>query len=318
MIKADKYFVDLLNDIEENGVWSKKPRTRWDDGTKAHYKSVYGKEYVYDISKGEFPISTLRNTAFRGCFEEISWIYQKQSNIIEDAHPCIHSWWVDFVTNTSFTLTKEGEKTSIYYPNIEADYNKQGIKYTKNLRSSIGATYGYIVKKYDLMNKLLSDLENNPESRRNMISLWDNQSQMEDKKALPPCVYLNKWIIRDVDDVKHLDLTLNQRSRDVLMTYSINPTEYVMFQMMIANHLTWATNTKHIAGLLRHKVDDEHIYDRNYWAMSELLEREPILTQPKIELVCEPKNFYEHTWEDFKISGVENIKPLSKKLQIAI
>lgn len=168
------------------------------------------------------------------------------------------------------------------------------------------------------MNKLLNDLENNPESRRNMINLWDNQCQKEDPKALPPCVYLNKWMIRENDNVRYLDLTLNQRSRDVLMTYSINPTEYVMLQMMIANHLTWKTGALHKPGFLRHKVDDEHVYDRNYWAVEELLERDSTGLQPTIRLTCPPKNFYEHTWEDFEITGLEGIKKLDKKLEIAI
>ena len=96
MNKADEYFLELLWDIEHNGKWSKQPRTKWSDGTPANYKSVYNKEYVFDISKGEFPITTLRTTPFRGCFEEMRWIYQLQSNIIEDAHPSIHSWWLDF------------------------------------------------------------------------------------------------------------------------------------------------------------------------------------------------------------------------------
>lgn len=318
MNKADEYFIELLKDIEENGVWSKNPRTRWNDGTPANYKSVYNKEYVFDISKGEFPITTLRSTPFRGCFEEIRWIYQLQSNIIEDAHTSIRPWWVDFVTEQSFTLQKEGEGCNIYYPNIEEDYINRGIKYTKHFRSSIGKTYGYIVKKYSLMDNLLKGLEKNPESRRNIINMWDNQCQMEDPNALPPCAYMTKWMVKERESIKYLDITLFQRSKDTVMVYSINPTEYVMLQMMVAGHLTWATGVLHQPGFLYYKVEDEHIYDRNYWALDEILSKKPTGLQPKIELICEPKNFYDYRWEDFKVSGTEGVKPLSKKLEIAI
>lgn len=53
-------------------------------------------------------------------------------------------------------------------------------------------------------------------------------------------------------------------------------------------------------------------------SVKEILKREPTGLQPKIELTCEPKDFYSHTIEDFKFTNLENIKPLLKKLEIAI
>lgn len=306
MNKADKYFQELLLDVERNGKWSKRPRTKWEDDTLANYKSVYNKEYVFDISKGEFPITTLRSTPFRGCFEEMRWIYQLQSNILEDAHPSIRPWWVDFSRKEYLQTSFLGEHWSDSKP-----------IFCEGERSTIGKTYGYIVGKYKLIDKLLHGLQINPESRRNIINLWDNQSQMEDEKALPPCAYMTKWMVRG-EEVKYIDLTLFQRSKDTVMVYSINPAEYVMLQMMVCGHLTWATGILHKPGLLYYKVDDEHVYDRNYWALGEILDKKPTGLQPKIELICEPKNFYDYRWEDFKITGLEGIEPLSKKLEIAI
>lgn len=325
MIKADIYFKQLLKDIEDNGIWSKNPRTKWRDGTPAQYKSVYNKIYSYDISKGEYPITTLRTTPFRGCFEEMRWIYQLQSNIIEDAHESIHPWWKDFVVDRSYkylNLSEEDIKNGVV--GCDESYISIAIENGKNPivgKQYIGATYGHIMKEYDLMNKLLHNLEHNPESRRNIINLWDNQSQIEDPKALPPCAYMTKWRIREdsvtSETVKYVDLSLYQRSRDTVMVYSINPTEYVFLQMMVANHLTYKTGTLHLAGTLTHYVEDEHVYDRNYWAVHEMLEKEPLSINPRIELVCEPKDFYDHRWEDFKVSGVGGIQKLSKRLEIA-
>lgn len=316
MNKADKYFRELLQDINENGVWSKEPRTRWTDGEKAHYKSVYHKSYTYDLSKGEFPITTMRKTALRGCFEEMRWIYQLQSNIIEDAHPCIWSWWKEF---SRLKIDVDVLNSTIKKLNDVAGFDFATRVYNEDdNHRSIGATYGYVVKKYDLMNKLLHNLEHNPESRRNIINLWDNQCQMEDLKALPPCAYMTKWVVREQGDFKYIDVTLYQRSRDIIMVYSINPLEYVMLQMMVCGHLTYKTGVLHKLGILTHHVEDEHVYDRNMWAVKELLERQPTGLQPKVELICEPKDFYNYRWEDFKFTGLEGIEPLSKKLEIAI
>lgn len=324
MNKADKYLQELLWDIEHNGVWSKNPRTRWGDGTPANYKSVYNKTYTYDISKGEFPITTLRTTPFRGCFEEMRWIYQLQSNIIEDAHKSIHNWWKDFVTEVQVEFYVNDNKNWTTERNLELIYKSLGLPLDKTkiltgkTRRSIGATYGEVVRRYDLMNKLLYNLEHNSESRRNIINLWDNQCQMEDPQALPPCAYMTKWVVRKQENFKYVDLTLFQRSRDTVMVYSINPIEYVILQMMVCGHLTYKTGVLHKPGILTHHVEDEHVYDRNYWALNELLEKESTGLQPKVELMCEPKNFYDYSWEDFKVTGTENIVPLSKKLEIAI
>ena len=94
---ADKYFIETLKDIKENGVWCKEPRTRWKDGEKSYYKSIHQKHYRYEIDKGEFPINTLRNTALKGAFYDVEAIYIKQTNILEEMHPSIHNWWKDFV-----------------------------------------------------------------------------------------------------------------------------------------------------------------------------------------------------------------------------
>jgi thymidylate synthase len=45
------------------------------------YKNYVSKIEEYDISKGEFPITTLRNTAIKTGIKEILWIYQKTNFI---------------------------------------------------------------------------------------------------------------------------------------------------------------------------------------------------------------------------------------------
>jgi len=315
--KADKYLKETITEILEEGQWDKEPRTKWADNTPAHSKFVTQKVYQYDISKGEFPINTLRTTALKGGFHDIEAIYIKQTNILEEMHSSIHSWWRDFVVETypeMKVLIEDGRVKDPYW-------------LTGNTLSLLGKTYGHTVKRYDLMNKLLKGLEENPFSRRHKMSLWQEQQVIDDPKSLEPCAGMTFWSVRefayninrvDCTIIRYIDLTLIQRSQDYLTTVSINPAQYTMLATMVANHLTFKTGIKQEVGKLLHIVQNCHIYDRHLDSAKEVLERQPTGLQPKIELICEHKDFYQHTIEDFKFSGLEGIEKLSNKLEIAI
>ena len=327
--KADKYLKETITEILEEGQWDKNPRTKWADGTPAHSKFVTQKVYQYNISKGEFPINTLRTTALKGGFHDIEAIYIKQTNILEEMHPSIHSWWRDFVV---FNRYRDIENPLNTYN--ESDLDWKDIKLMKK-ESLLGKTYGATVERYDLMNKLLKGLEDSPFGRRHKISLWQEQQVIDDPKSLEPCAGLTLWSVRDVkiskEELKkqppefnvnaftrYIDLTLIQRSQDYITTVSINPAQYVEFAIMVANHLTFKTGIRHEVGKLLHIVQNAHIYDRHLDAAKEILKRESTGLQPKIELICEPKLFRLHTIEDFKFSGLEGIEKLSNNLEIAI
>ena len=327
MNKADKYLKETITEILKDGQWDKNPRTVWSDGTPAHSKFVTQKVFQYDISKGEFPITTLRTTALKGAFHDIEAIYIKQTNILEEMHPSIHSWWKDFTR--PFNYSKDYNKCVEWFKNHslikEHITDKDKIVETEDI-NIIGATYGATVKFYDLMNKLLKGLEENPFGRRHKISLWQEQQVIDDPKALEPCAGLTLWSVREViynanrancNIKRYIDLTLSQRSQDYLTTSSINSSQYVMLAMMVANHLTFKTGIRHSVGKLLHIVQNCHIYDRHLESAKEILEREETGLQPKIELICEPKDFYSHTIEDFKFTNLEGILPLEEKLEIA-
>ena len=63
MTKADRYLKEDIQNILENGCMDIDPRPKYTDGTPAHTISVNHRTRTYDISKGEFPITTLRSQA---------------------------------------------------------------------------------------------------------------------------------------------------------------------------------------------------------------------------------------------------------------
>jgi len=301
MNKIDKYIKETLLEILEDGQWDREPRTKWSDKTIAHSKFITQKVFEYNISKGEYPLTTLRATALRGAWEDINTIYLKQTNIIEGMHPSIHSWWRDFSWRESFFAWGIGRESYV---------------------NTIGRTYGHTVKRYNLVDKLLKGLYENPFGRRHKMNLWQEQQVIDDPKALEPCAGLTLWSVREYDKFevhkRFIDLTLVQRSQDYCATSCINSIQYVMLGMVVCNHLTFKTGIKHELGKFMHVVQNVHIYDRHQKVVEEILDRRPTGKQPKVKLVCEPKDFYEHTFEDFEFEGLEGVQKLENKIEIAI
>lgn len=276
MNKADKYYIQNLSKIMSEGSWDENPRPKYSDGTPAHSRFITQVFEEYDISKGEFPITTLRNTAIKTGIKEILWIYQKQSSSLEVAREMGINWWEEW--------------------NIGDN--------------SIGQRYGATIKRYDLMNKLLDGLVNDPFGRRHIISMYQ-YVDLEETNGLFPCAYEILCSVRKVDKDKVLDMTLVQRSNDYLVAGYINKVQYLALQMMVAGHCGYKV------GKFCHLVQNLHIYDRHFDGVSELLNKEPLDTQPKL-ILKENKNFYDYTIDDFEITGIDGITKINSKLELAI
>ena len=84
------------------------------------------------------PILTTKKVAFRTAVREILWIYQKQSNDVKELQKQkVHIWdeW----------MMEDG---------------------------TIGTAYGWVIKQFHQVDKLLEQLKNNPQDRRMMVNLW--------------------------------------------------------------------------------------------------------------------------------------------------
>ena len=276
MIKADIYYINNLKRILETGSKDRNPRPKYKDGTPAHSLFITQVFEEYDISKGEFPITTLRNTAIKTGINEILWIYQDQDSTLESAHKRGIKWWDEWDI---------GDKT-------------------------IGQRYGATIKKYNLVNKLLDGLVNDPFSRRHIINMLQ-ESDLKQTTGLYPCAYETLWSVREVEDVLYLDLTLNQRSNDYIVSGYINKIQYVALQMMVANHVGYKV------GKFCHLVQNLHVYDRHIDAAKEILKRTPLNINPSIELKTN-SDFYNISLSEFSILNIDGIEKIKSIIEIAI
>jgi thymidylate synthase len=175
---------------------------------------------------------------------------------------------------------------------------------------TIGQRYGATIKRYDLMDNLLFGLKYDPFGRRHIINMYQ-YADLEETNGLFPCAFETLWSVRKVGEDKVLDMTLIQRSNDYIMAGYINKIQYTSLLMMVAGHCGYKV------GKFCHLVQNLHIYDRHFDAVSELLSKEPIDIQPKL-ILNGNKNFYDYTIDDFEIIGTEGITKLNSKLELAI
>ena len=202
MTKADILFKKLCTRIleEGNNTIGESVRPKYADGTPSHTYFVNQVFEEFDLEKGEFPILTLRQIAWKSAIKEIFWIYQDQSNDLDLlANKYNISWWDEWEVSSTRT---------------------------------IGTRYGATVKKYNLMNNLLEGLKNQPYGRRHIINLYQ-YADFEESAGLYPCAMETHWSVRN----GLLDMTLIQRSSDVPVANTINKLQYVALQMMVAKHV---------------------------------------------------------------------------------
>ena len=324
MTKGDLYTKEIFNKILEDGCKDKNPRPHYEDiyegavydpdtntiitqnnevieiqenqtvhqykgkvvlWTPAHTLSINnGVECSYDLSKGESPLITLRPIATKASIAEILWIYQKESNDLVEFDELLgrNTWDVDGKINNWW------EERALRDENGEYLLNEKG-------HPHIGSTYGEVVKKHKLVKKRIKEMKENPDGRRHIISLWQDDDY-DLPHGLKPCAFMTVWNVRHGKDGKdYLDMTLIQRSSDFATAGCINQVQYSVLLMLFARHLDLTP------GIFTWKPINIQIYDRLVEQVKEMLGRESVDCVPTIELNEEKKDFYDFTPEDIKI-----------------
>lgn len=291
MNKADNYIKEQIESILAYGYKDENPRPKYEDGSPAYTYSINGNFRSYDLSNDEFPITSLRPIAWKSAIKEILWIYQDQSNDLN-------------ILRDKYKVNYWNEWESEQIPN------------------TIGIRYGEIVRRHKLMDKLLDGLINDPFGRRHIIDLYQ-YTDMNESDGLNPCAFCTIWNVRDEVDGKYLDVSLIQRSGDLMAAScsGVNEVQYAALLMMVARHCNYK------AGVLYHYVANEQIYNRHFEQANEMLRRWRSVdlyehnygnySNPRLILNFTKHNFYDFTIDDFIMEDYEPIKP-QLKLELGI
>ena len=252
MFKANKIYKQNLEELLNSpyNTLDGKVRPHYkSDGKPAHTQYITDVTDVYDISKGEFPISTYRSIPWKSAIGELLWIYQLQSNDINVLEKEFNiKWWEPWDI---------GDGT-------------------------IGQRYGAIIKRYDLINETINELKNNKYSRRIIMNMWQLKDFSE-TTGLNPCVYSTTWNVRG----EYLDVFVLQRSSDYIISEGFNRLQYCALLMMIAQcvglkpgKMTYHVNNMHIY--------DRHIPIAKDILKNKPSDKQPILKiNPEVKNFCD-------------------------------
>jgi thymidylate synthase len=252
-----KQYLDLIRHVKDNGAYR-------GDRTGTGTYSVFGYQLRFDLADS-FPLVTTKKVALRLVIHELLWFLMGSTNIRYLLDNNVHIWdeWAD----------EEGDLGPVYGSQWRSWPSPEG---------------GSI----DQIEKVVSSISNNPDSRRHIVSAW-NVAEV-DTMALPPCHTLFQFYVAD----GRLSCQLYQRSADLFLGVPFNIASYALLTLMVAQ----------VCGLkpgeFVHTFGDAHLYANHLEQAAEQLQRTP-KTLPTMALNPAVTNIFGFGIDDFELSGYD-------------
>jgi len=273
-----RQYLDLVKHVLEKGELKS-------DRTGTGTKSVFGYQMRFDLEEG-FPMVTTKKLHLKSIIYELLWFLKGDTNIKYLKENGVNIWnsWAD-------------------------------------PKGNLGPVYGFQWRNWnndgiDQISNLISDLKNNPSSRRHLISAW-NPSVLPDtsksfevnvangKAALPPCHAFFQFHVNN----GKLSCQLYQRSADVFLGVPFNIASYSLLTLMVAQ----VCNLE--PGDFIHTFGDAHIYSNHFEQMNLQLSREP-KKLPTIKINTNIKNIFDFNFEDFTLENYDPHPHIKGKVAI--
>lgn len=250
MSQWDKDYLGLCKKILTKG-------TEVTNRTGTNSIKVPSHHFHFDLRE-EFPILTTKQLFIRQAVLEMLWIYQAQSNDVRWLQERNVKIW------NEWEIDEDGIWTATQLlPDENGKLTKQTVhkNFGKEYAHTIGTAYGYIVNKFQMTQKLIDTIKNNPRDRRMIMTLWQNDYL--DTAVLPSCVWSSEWDVTN----GYLNCWVHQRSCDAPLGLPFNVTQYAVLLCMLAQ----VTGLK--PGTMDWSIKDPHIYVNQVDGIKEQLRR---------------------------------------------
>lgn len=252
-----KQYLDLLKKIRTEGAFK-------DDRTGTGTYAIFGHQMRFDLGAG-FPLLTTKKLHLKSIIYELLWLLRGDTNIkfLNDNGVRIWNEWAD----------EDGELGPVYGAQWRAWEAADG-------------------RKIDQVTNLVRDIQDNPTSRRHILSAW-NVGEIE-KMALPPCHCFFQFFVSE----GKLSCQLYQRSADVFLGVPFNIASYALLTQMMAQVTGYAP------GDFVHTFGDVHLYANHLDQCDEQLSRAP-RTLPTLTINPDVKDIFGFKFEDFELTNYD-------------
>ncbi len=188
-----KQYLELMQKVLDEG-------TQKNDRTGTGTLSIFGHQMRFNLQEG-FPLVTTKRCHLRSIIHELLWFLQGDTNIayLHENNVTIWDEWAD----------ENGDLGPVYGKQWRAWPTPDG-------------------RHIDQIATVLSQLKNDPDSRRIIVSAW-NVGEL-DKMALAPCHAFFQFYVAD----GKLSCQLYQRSCDVFLGLPFNIASYALLVHMMA------------------------------------------------------------------------------------
>ena len=275
-------YLDLLQSILDKGEVK-------EDRTGTGTRSFFGHQMRFNLSDG-FPILTTKKIFFKGVVYELLWFLDGATNntVLKDAG--VHIWdeW-------------------------ETESGDLGPIYGHQWRSWPNSSNGGVI---DQIEKIISQINNNPSSRRIIVSAWNvadlpdesispQENVKKQKMALAPCHALFQFFVSQ----GKLSCQLYQRSCDTFLGLGFNIASYSLLTHMIAQQCDLEVGDFVWTG------GDVHLYLNHLDQANEQLTREPYAL-PKLSIKRKPNSIFDYNYEDFELLDYQSHPHISAPISI--
>lgn len=275
-------YLTIMKNIITNGSLT--------SGRNGYTYSLFGEILKFKLSS--YPLLTTKKVFFKGVFEELMFFIRGQTNskILSDKGVKI---WEKNTTpeflnscNLDYEQYDMGPMYGFQWRHFNAEYN--------------GINYNYDNKGFDQLKYILSELKNNPSSRRILMTTYN--PQFANKGVLFPCHGISiQFNTTKINDTYYLNISQNQRSCDYFLGVPFNIASYALLNYMICHILNNDDDCKYkfCPGELTMFLGDYHLYESHLLQAKRQTLRSPYIF-PKLQFNKNIKNI-----EDFELEDVE-------------
>lgn len=316
-----KTYLDGMKDVLDNGF-------DHEDRTGVGRRSVFGRQYRFDLQKG-FPLVTTKKVNIKNIIIETLWFLSGSQRALDLEEQGVNIWkqWTPTQDDANAFIQKiesykNTQLTSELCKLVDVRNWSRLRKAIKDRVGTIGPLYGAVWRgNYDsgsyrqspdqILN-LIQGLRANPFHSRHCVTAWiphllpvPGYSPIENvlmgRGALAPCHCFFQCFVSPPEKeggAMRLSLNLNLRSSDTAIGQPYNIAQYAMLLMMLAQ----------VTNMVPHEliltVGDQHVYTDQLDLAYEQITREP-KELPVLLLNPAVTNIDDFKLEDFELLGYD-------------